>query len=331
MRLQTLIKIALSSRGFAVGQILIALVVSFLVIYGVLAAIDKGSRDVNHSRHLMLADEAADFIAALLVSPKYCSVHLQGIAVPGTVPAKAANNLSFKEIMPDGSLGTRNILSVGSKFQNVLEISSLDLNIDHQVGRQRYLASLNVTVAGSRMGYFNRMDRSVALFVTTDEAGNVNGCSRLNYQTFSGKGKGEFSKTCDDFAAKGWPSKETCLRDGRWHLVYTSRVGGGTPLYGSAVEFAQYVIEGADSHIIAFKTPNNMLGSYRCQGIEVRSAANMDSFACHEPYRIEMKDWDKLPTSFMSLHGASWFNKGYTNKPGVSLPEPIGAEWYVRF
>lgn len=319
------------NNGFAVSQILIALLMSLIVIYGVMAALEQGNRHTSHSRYLALADEAADFVAALLVSPNYCSINLKDLRVSPDIPSNVAKNLTFKELTTNGTLAERTIIGVGSQFKNILKISSLDLNIDHQVGPQRYLASISIGITGANTGYFNHIERSISLFVTTNSAGLINGCSRLNYQTFSGKGSGEFSKTCDDFAAKGWPSKETCLRDGRWHLVYVNQAGSSDSLYGSAIEFAQYVIEGADSHIIGLTPEGSMTGSHRCQGIEVRSAANRSSFACHEPYRIEMIDWERKPTSFKSLHGATWFNSGYTNKPGWGSPEPIGVEWYVRF
>lgn len=40
-------------------------------------------------------------------------------------------------------------------------------------------------------------------------------------------GEGQYSRTCQDWSAKGWTSRAECLQDRRWHVVY-AHSGSGT-------------------------------------------------------------------------------------------------------
>lgn len=65
-----------------------------------------------------------------------------------------------------------------------------------------------------------------------------------------GNGGGSYSEKCDDYAAKGWSSKEECLKDGGWHLVVEVPAGGGTPTTGSVDDLYRHIEAGTDVKVI---------------------------------------------------------------------------------
>lgn len=64
------------------------------------------------------------------------------------------------------------------------------------------------------------------------------------WKAFSGSNT-MFSLTCDDWSDSGWNSKDECIADGRWHLVY-SHDAHGYATYGSLATLKKYIEGGAD-------------------------------------------------------------------------------------
>lgn len=54
-----------------------------------------------------------------------------------------------------------------------------------------------------------------------------------------------FSLTCEDWSASGFASKDACVMDGRWHLVYQNDENGGAT-GGSFEDLKRYAEQGAD-------------------------------------------------------------------------------------
>ncbi|QQR68234.1 MAG: hypothetical protein IPI58_05070 [Alphaproteobacteria bacterium] len=54
-----------------------------------------------------------------------------------------------------------------------------------------------------------------------------------------------YSLTCEDWKDSGFSSKDACIKDGRWHLVYINDDNGKTT-FGSLKEFKSYTDQGAD-------------------------------------------------------------------------------------
>lgn len=93
-----------------------------------------------------------------------------------------------------------------------------------------------------------------------------------------------YSQTCDDYATKGWPSKQACLDDGRWHYVGTLAQIINTNNYGilNGYEIGVSILDIGTISRARFSQYNCMLSltqidpgvtnqggtqiSYRCQG-----------------------------------------------------------------
>lgn len=65
----------------------------------------------------------------------------------------------------------------------------------------------------------------------------------------------EYSEKCDNYSSIGFASKDACLEDGRWHVVFETNAQGGV-VYGSVDLVEAHMVAGADFKVVA---PNQRL------------------------------------------------------------------------
>lgn len=250
----------LNSKGFSLMQAMVSVGIGSLVTLGIAAAVANGMEGLSHSKNANIAEDLTVQISGMMGDPNYCSAHFGGIVISGGLPKKIADNVVLKNIEANGSLGSESIVQVGRAYQNSLTVESLSLNVSHMLGANRYLGYLALS-AKSKSGTGIVFNRQVPIHISTDTAGRLVSCSRMSEPT-QGTSQGVYSRTCLDFAAKGWPSKEACLQDGRWHLVYGNGAGGGTN-FGRIKDLEDAIEEGAEIKALY----NNKKNSEICQSV----------------------------------------------------------------
>lgn len=87
-----------------------------------------------------------------------------------------------------------------------------------------------------------RLDESETRLIVCMKSQGEEG-DALSWQAVAGKRM--YSATCEDWAESGFPSKESCITDGRWHLVYQNDEKGET-IGGSIHELKRHAANGAD-------------------------------------------------------------------------------------
>lgn len=89
----------------------------------------------------------------------------------------------------------------------------------------------------------------------------------------------EYSERCDNYSAIGFSSKDACLKDGRWHVVFETNAQGAVT-YGSVDILEGHMLAGADFKVVA---PNQRLF---LNGSSLGLMANMNE-KCQQIYRSQ--------------------------------------------
>lgn len=156
-----------------------------------------------------------------------------------------------------------------------------------------------------------------------------------------GSGGGTYSEKCDDFAAKGWSSKEECLKDGNWHVVVEVPAGGGVPTTGSVDELERHVQAGTDVKVIIpeqalFLNGSalniTMSGNEECQQV-YRSQAGSRPIYCLTTARFGGEALSEVS------HGSARYGTdgsivcASTNRVGGNgcTMDPLRYKWYIRY
>lgn len=107
-----------------------------------------------------------------------------------------------------------------------------------------------------------RLDESETRLIVCMKSQGEEG-DALSWQAVAGKRM--YSATCEDWAESGFPSKESCITDGRWHLVYQNDADGNT-IGGSIKDLKRHAANGADvKNATADASPAG--GIHSCQTI----------------------------------------------------------------
>lgn len=209
------------NAGFSLASVLIGVGVASIVGLGIAAAVSGGIDGMSHMRNVALAEDISGLVSGLMGDPDYCAMHFAGKKVGPILPAVVEQNVVFKDVAASGALGSNEILKAGASYQNVLKVESISLNAEHSLGARRYLGSVKLSLKGNT-GYNLYFNRSVPLQIATDASGTITACARAS-EVVHGTTQGVWSDTCNDFAAKGWP---TPTKDGPPRMP-ASKVAGG--------------------------------------------------------------------------------------------------------
>ncbi len=312
-------------KGFTLIGVLLAVGVVSLVAMGISVAVTNGVDGMSHMRNVALAEDVSGLVSGLMGDPDYCRAHFGGQTIGSTLPSVIASSVVFKEISSGGTLGAGDIIKPGTKYQNVLEVQSISLKAENVIGPHRYLGSLNLTLKGNT-GYGLYFNRSIPLQIATDMAGKITDCSRAA-EVVHGTTQGVWSETCDDFAAKGWPAKDSCLKDGRWHKVY-SHTSTGTPTYGSMSALIKDIDEGADVKVSI--PAGGFVGtadahSERC----VSTIRDNGMLLCLGSARLGVTDW-VTPVSD-ATGGVVYYSTGRLIYHAPSTVVNVPLNWHVKF
>ncbi len=303
--------------------VLMAAGLASIIALGIATAVTSGVDGVSHMRNIALAEDVTGLVSGLMGDPDYCRVHFAGTLVGTALPAVIKPSVVFKDINPGGTLGSTNIISPGMKYQNVLEVTSITLNIDNTLGAGRYLGSVRIALKGNT-GYNLNFNRSIPLQIATDPGGKITACSRAS-EVVHGTTQGAWSDTCTDFAAKGWPSKDACLKDGRWHLVFQN-TSTGAITRGSLSEMEGFSSQGA---IFRIQAPPGSYGFGANHELCQSFAVHGSDMVCIGGARTGVPDWTQKTIG--SVSAAVWFSNGKLVIEAPNTHVYVGMDWYAKF
>lgn len=150
---------------------------------------------------------------------------------------------------------------------------------------------------------------------------------------------GSYSMKCDDYSAAGFSSKDACLKDGRWHVVYENE--GSSVTYGSVEVLNSHMVAGADVKVIALNQRLSINGSpssiyinlnEKCQQV-YRSQSGSRPIYCLSPLRFAGE-----ANAEISHGSARYGTDGRVFCNGISYPgsngcaaDPIAAKWLIKY
>lgn len=235
-----------NNRGLSILEVLLSIGISSMIALGTTYAVVTSMNGMSHVKNMNLAEDSIQLVSGMLTDPNYCSLHFNGLTVPTVMDSVIQSGVVFKDMNSPTSLGTTEIFKEGQKYQSTLEISSIKLYVETKVGTNRFIGAVRVTYKGAS-GMVSHFSRSTSLFIDTDAASKIVGCSR-NFAS-SLPSIGLYSKDCTDYATKGWGSKDQCLQDGKWHLVYSS-TAAGVASFGVLNDLVTHVDAGASVKVM---------------------------------------------------------------------------------
>lgn len=150
-----------------------------------------------------------------------------------------------------------------------------------------------------------------------------------------------YSLSCQDWQAKNHESMDACIRDGRWHLVY-SHDGSGRPTFGSYAQLISYARDGADVKsgdpgasaggvhgCDAFGWSAGVgvcMGTYRVAGNVYAGSVTKNDGQVYLGTAARRSDGKKINVNIIPTSPT-----GATAIDAFMRPEPAALDWYVRF
>lgn len=152
---------------------------------------------------------------------------------------------------------------------------------------------------------------------------------------------GSYSMKCEDFAAAGFSSKDACVKDGRWHVVYENDTASRA-VYGSVAALYDHVVAGADVKVIAVNQQLYLNGSAlgifanineKCQQV-YRSNLGARPIYCLSPVRFSNEDINSVS------HGSARYGSdgrvvcnAMKSTPGgnACTTDPVALKWLVKY
>jgi type II secretory pathway pseudopilin PulG len=229
-------------NGFSLVESIISIGIASLVSLSITYAVVSSLDGLSHQRNFNLTEETVSIISGMMGDPNYCTLHFNGKVISPTLPATVVNDIELFDMASDSTIGSSQLFAVGRTIQNTLAITDFKMIMENSIGPNRYIGYLSITFKANT-GYNAYFTRKIALNVSTDSSSKIASCSR-SLQPSIGPSQGVFSENCTDFAAKGWASKDQCLQDGRWHIVYSNDASGNSS-FGSTNDIDANVQKGA--------------------------------------------------------------------------------------
>lgn len=170
--------------------------------------------------------------------------------------------------------------------------------------------------------------------------GNVAPENVQEWKSMTAGSRTRYSLTCDDWKKIGWGSKDECIKDGRWHLVYVNNNSGGSA-YGNISNLVDYANSGAD---VKSNTSGSVGGSHLCSSIAWKDGV----LACMDTISADASDL--FVTSAGPNDGTVFAGSALRRTDGMRMNTNIvpnnsgnmqmtgslnnnrkAMEWYVRF
>lgn len=150
---------------------------------------------------------------------------------------------------------------------------------------------------------------------------------------------GSYSMKCDDYSAAGFASKDACLKDGRWHVVYENE--GSSAIYGSVEVLNSHMTAGADVKVIAGNQRLSINGSpssiyinlnEKCQQV-YRSQSGSRPIYCLSPLRFSGEANAEISHGSMRYGTDGRFFCNGIKYPGSNgcVADPISAKWLIKY
>lgn len=318
-------KVARSNTGFSLASVLVGVAIISIVGLGIAAAVSGGIDGMSHMRNVALAEDVSGLVSGMMGDPDYCAMHFAGKKIGPNLPSVIEKDVVFKDVAASGAMGSNEILKAGTKYQNVLKVESISLNAEHSLGARRYLGSVKLSLKGNT-GYNLYFNRSVPLQIATDTTGNITACARAA-EVVHGTTQGVWSDTCNDFAAKGWPTKDACIKDGRWHRLY-SHNSNGIPTFGTMNGLVNYINEGAE---VKIGIPAGSFLATADGYFEKCTSTIRDNgkLLCLGTARMGVPDWDT--PIIRGVFGVVFFSTGLLVYDAPSTSVRVSLDWYVKF
>ena len=302
-------------------QALVGVGITAIVSLGIASAVTSGLDGLYHARNISLAEELGQMTSGLLADPNYCSKHFAGKTIPAAVPAAVDPDVTLFELTDTGDLSSTPLLRKNSKYQSNLNIENIKLSVDNKVGLDRYIGSVTLGLKANN-GFKISMQRTIPIHISTDSSKKITHCSRVA-EPSQGTEIGVWSKTCDDFSAKGWPTKESCLKDGRWHVVYEVE-SSGSITRGSVSQLTDLINDGAALRVRYFLT--GVDGTYDlCTG----AASYNGDVACLISQRPGVPDW--INKTISSDNPVVYFSNGKVVYNASNANMMAKLEWWAKF
>ncbi len=319
-------KVLVSNKGFMLTQTLISVGISSIIAVGIAAAVASGMDGLSSARNYNIAEEVSIQLSGMLADPDYCASHFKGLNVSGPFPKTINENVVFKDVLADGTLGSLEILKAGKRYQNVVKVKSLELIVENSVGAGRYLGAIAISLEGGS-GYSKNFNRTVPIHLATDSLGSIVSCSRMSQPT-QGTVVGVWSETCVDFASKGWPSKDACLKDGRWHRVYSNTIAGAVS-FGALSNLATAIQEGAQVKVRVADGSLGFTNSYdMCASMSGHEAVP-GALACLVGSRPGIPNWALKNAG--NPQAVVYYTNGKLVYAAPDAHVYLGLHWYIRY
>ena len=126
---------------------------------------------------------------------------------------------------------------------------------------------------------------------------------------------------------QGWPTKDACIKGGRWHLLY-SHNSNGVPTFGTLNGLINYIDQGAEVKIGI--PPGGFLPT--TDGFSEKCTSTIrdnGKLLCLSSSRMAVPNWS-TPV-IKGIFGVVFFSTGLLvyEAPSTTLQVPMN--WYVRF
>ncbi len=232
----------LSKKGFSLVEALVAVSIVGIGSIAVGQLVSHLLSAQAMQKNFEQAQETAGIVSALLTDSDYCTLNFGGLVIPGgQLPKKFANPVNFKTITETGKLGKDSIVGPGYKRGN-LEVSAIELWTTQIIkAPTKYTGEVRMKFKSENGGI--PLQREIPLFMEVF-GGKITSCSRVLVNG-DNLANGSYSENCDDFASKGWGSKQACLQDGRVHHVFSNNAAG-VATYGTLAALKQHADKGAE-------------------------------------------------------------------------------------
>ena len=167
-----------NNKGFSLVETLISIGISSIIALSSTYALVTSMEGMSHMKNMNLAEDAVQLVSGMLTDSNYCGLHFNGKSVPSSMGRVIEPDVVFKDMATATSLGSTDIFKAGQKYQNSLPITSVKLYVDSKIGTNRYIGSVRVEFKGSA-GMVNQFTRSASVFLKTDAASKIIGCSQI--------------------------------------------------------------------------------------------------------------------------------------------------------
>lgn len=294
----------------------------------------------NHARTSFLAEEVAIQMSALLGDPAFCSAHFGGLEIKANkLPINDFGNpIEFKNLNSKGQKAERDLLKKGTRYKNTVDIKDLRAKVDTQIINKKFKGSLTISTQG-RSGYSSIVEKSIPLQFSVDANDKVVYCARPHLDEIIEVQPKRYSLTCNDYISAGWSNRSECLKDGRWHKVYSVPASTSSGIaIGSFDELAKLIQDGAS---VRTSITGTFFGITYENCFVVSLNFDLKKAFCAGGARSGVGNWISKVASpslmqddgGVTTGGVGYFSDGYLdfNSDNFNDLFPAGTDWFIKF